>query len=160
MPVPRSKEDAAASQIGEGAWRELLRVFGMLERVMHPYFARFGISGSQWGVLRTLHRAEQEGLPGLRLTDLAERLLIRPPSISGVVDRMERLGLVRREELTTDLRAKQVVLTPEGRELLHRVLVKHQAQIDRLMGGLSKAEQDQLLQLLLKLGRHIHDLVP
>src|SRR4051812_23656610 len=109
MPTPRAKAVPGQTDIGEGAWRELLRVFGLVERIMQPYFARHGISGSQWGVLRTLHRAELEGLPSLRLTDLAERLLIRSPSISGVVDRMERLGLVRREESPTDQRAKYVV---------------------------------------------------
>ena len=50
---------------------------------MQPYFARFGITGSQWGILRTLHRAEREGLPSLRVTDLSDRLLVRPPSITG-----------------------------------------------------------------------------
>jgi DNA-binding MarR family transcriptional regulator len=160
MAAPRVKTAQALERIGEGAWRELLRVFGALERVMNPYFARHGISGSQWGVLRTLHRAECEGLPALRLTDLADRLLIRPPSVSGVVDRMERLGLVRREDFPTDQRAKQVVMTAEGRALLERVLENHQAQIDKVMGGLTRAEQDELHRLLLKLGRHINDLAP
>src|SRR5947207_13806955 len=95
--------------------RELIRTFGLIERVMQPYFARFGISGSQWGVLRNLHRASTEGLPGLRLTDLSERLLIRPPSVTGVVDRLERAGLVVRDSSPTDLRVKQVALTDKGR---------------------------------------------
>src|SRR5437588_1971942 len=99
----------------ESAFREMIRVFGLLERVMNPYFARFGISGSQWGVLRNLHRAEQDGLPCLRLTELGERLLIRPPSVTGLVDRLERAGLVVRDGLPTDLRAKQVRLTRSGR---------------------------------------------
>src|SRR5437016_2507823 len=81
----------------ESAFREMIRVFGLLERVMQPYFARFGISGAQWGVLRNLHRAEQEGIPALRLTDLSERLLVRPPSVAGVVERLERSGLVARQ---------------------------------------------------------------
>jgi MarR family 2-MHQ and catechol resistance regulon transcriptional repressor len=159
MAQRRAKAVPGGAAIGEGAWRELLRVFGLIERIMHPYFARFGISGSQWGVLRTLHRAEQEGQDRLRLTDLAARLLIRSPSISGVVDRMERLGLVRREDDPADLRAKQVVLTVEGRELLDRVLVNHQAQIDKLMSGLNRAEQAQLNALLVKLGRHLNGLL-
>src|SRR5438309_5582749 len=100
----------------EGAFRELIRVLGLLERVMQHYFAQFGISGAQWGVLRNLHRAEQEGLAGLRLTELGERLLIRPPSVTGVVDRLERVGLVKRDGLPADLRAKQVVLTLKGRQ--------------------------------------------
>jgi DNA-binding MarR family transcriptional regulator len=119
----------------------MLRTFGLVERVMQPYFARFGISGSQWGVLRNLRRAELEGLGALRLTDLSERLLIRPPSVTGVVDRLERAGLVSRQGSTTDLRAKHVALTPRGRALLEEVLMVHEAQIDSVMGGLSLAQQ-------------------
>src|SRR5438093_9267217 len=102
----------------ENALREMIRVFGLLEKVMQPYFARFGISGSQWGVLRTLHRAELEGLTGLRLTDLGDRLLIRPPSVTGIVDRLERVGLVVRDGSPEDLRAKLVRLTGKGRQLV------------------------------------------
>src|SRR5205814_2284054 len=104
-----------ASGPRESTFRELIRTLGLLERVQQTFFARFGISGSQWGVLRHLHRAEQEGLAGLRLTDLSDRLLVRPPSVTGVVDRLERAGLVVREGSPTDQRAKQVALTNAGR---------------------------------------------
>src|SRR5438876_8536905 len=109
--------------------RQLVRTFGLLEKVMRPYFARFGISGSQWGVLRTLHRAELEGLTGLRLTDLSDRLLIRPPSVTGIVDRLERVGLVLRDGSPEDLRAKLVRLTDKGRQLVGQVLAVHGEQI-------------------------------
>src|ERR1051325_11096349 len=82
---PRSKPTAA-----EQSFRQLIRTYGLLERIMQPYFARFGISGAQWGVLRNLHRAEQEGQPGLRLTDLSRRMLIQPPSVTGIADRLEK----------------------------------------------------------------------
>src|SRR5262249_3520570 len=98
---------ATSTRPTESAFRGLIRTWGLLERVMQSYFAQFGISGSQWGVLRNLHRAEQEGLPGLRLTDLGDRLLIRPPSVTGAIDRLERAGLVVRDGSPTDLRAKQ-----------------------------------------------------
>src|SRR4051794_16191031 len=117
-------------------FRELIRIYGLLERVMNPYFARFGISGAQWGVLRNLHRAEQEGHAGLRLGDLAERLLIRPPSVTTLVDRLERAGLVRRDGVPEDQRAKVVVVTPAGHALLERVLAVHDDQIAAVMGGL------------------------
>src|SRR5438309_8825061 len=118
--MPSTKPRAAANgkaRPPENAFRELIRTFGLVERVMQPYFAQFGISGSQWGVLRNLHRAEQDGVPGLRLTDLSDRLLIRPPSVTGVVDRLERGGLVVRDGSPFDMRAKQVALTAKGREL-------------------------------------------
>src|SRR5438132_3267939 len=114
----RAPAPVRATHPADTAFRELIRTFGLLEQVMNPYFARFGISGAQWGVLRNLHRAEMEGLPGLRLTDLSERLLIRPPSVTGVVDRLERGKLVERSGSPTDLRAKRVSLTPRGRQLV------------------------------------------
>ncbi|HZT79349.1 MAG TPA: MarR family transcriptional regulator, partial [Gemmataceae bacterium] len=141
------------------ALRALIRAFGLVDRVMQPYFARFGISGSQWGVLRNLYRAEQEGLPALRLTDLGKRLLIRPPSVTGVVDRLERAGLLERGGSPDDLRAKPVRLTPAGRELVGRVLEVHDGQVARVLGGLSGPEQAELYRLLNRLEGHLHGLL-
>jgi DNA-binding MarR family transcriptional regulator len=143
----------------EGAFRELLHTLGLLERVMQGYFAQFGISGSQWGTLRNLHRAEQEGLPGLRLTDLSDRLIIRPPSVTGVVDRLERAGLVVRDGSPTDLRAKQVSLTPKGRQLVERVLTFHGDQIDTVLGAFNPDEQSEFHRLLGRLGQHLESLL-
>ncbi len=158
MMKPKT-QTPSAHEPTENVFRELIRTFGFLERVMQPYFARFGISGAQWGVLRTLHRAEQESLPGLRLTDLGERLFIRPPSVTGVVDRLERAGLVARKGSPTDLRAKRVALTEQGRQLVERVLTVHQDQINGLMSGLSAREQGELHRLLHRLGRHLEGLL-
>jgi DNA-binding MarR family transcriptional regulator len=157
MPIMPAAKALAPVPV-DNALRELVRTFGLLERVMQPYFARFGITGAQWGVLRNLHRSEQEGLSGLRQTDLGERLLVRPPSITGVVDRLERAGLVTRDSLATDLRAKHVALTPGGRQVVERILRAHQAHVDRLMGGLEQDEQAELLQLLRKLAGHLESL--
>src|SRR5258706_7191522 len=107
MPMP--VQHASPSRIEpqpETAFRALIRSFGLLERVMQPYFARFGISGAQWGVLRQLHRAEGEGLAALRMTELSKRLLIRLPSATGVIDRQVRSGLVSRFQRHEGLRVK------------------------------------------------------
>jgi DNA-binding MarR family transcriptional regulator len=146
-------------QPAEGAFRQLLRTIGLLERVMQPHFARFGITGSQWGVLRSLHRAEAEGHAALRLTDLSERLLIRPPSVTGVVDRLERAGLVSRGDSPIDLRAKQVALTPRGRQLVERLVTVHADRIEAVMGALTAAEQAELLRLLGRLEGHLESLL-
>jgi len=147
---PRAKPTAA-----ERSFRQLIRTFGLLERVMQPYFARFGISGAQWGVLRNLHRAEQEGQAGLRLTDLSRRMLIRPPSVTGIADRLEKVGLIVRRASETDGRSKHVALTEKGRHLVEQVLTVHPAQIARVMGGLSVEEQEQLDHLLVRVSEHI-----
>src|SRR5438270_13294143 len=101
---------AIAEPQAESTFRALIRIYGLLERIMQPYFARFGISGAQFGVLRTLERAEKTGGGRLGVTELSERLLIRPPSVTGVVDRLVRDGLVTRAALPADRRVKQIEL--------------------------------------------------
>ena len=154
----RNEPAVAGPPRAEGAFRALLRTIGLLQRAMQPHFARFGISGAQWGVLRSLHRAEGEGLAGLRLTDLSRRLLIRPPSVVGVVDRLQRAGLVGRDDSPTDRRAKVVHLTDPGRQLVERVLAVHGTQVQAVMGVLSAPEQSQLERLLTRLGAHLESL--
>lgn len=137
-------------------FRSLVRTLGLLKRVMEPYFAKFGISGSQWGILRALHRAEKEGRRELRLTDLSDRLLIRPPSVTGVVDRLQRAGLVARVASADDQRVKLASLTPAGRRLVRSVIKGHGAQIDAVLSGLSSSDQRELGRLLDRLGSHLN----
>lgn len=142
----------------EAAFRSLLKTLGLLKRVMEPHFARFGVSGSQWGVLVTLHRAEGDGCRTLRLTDLGDRLIVRPASVTGVVDRLQRMGLVARTASPSDHRAKHVNLTASGRQLVGRVLEHHPAQMRRVLEGLSGGEQAQLHRLLERVAAHIESL--
>src|SRR5256885_17135048 len=153
---PRSKPAEAPP---ETAVRALVRTFGLLERVQQPFWAKFGISGSQWGVLRALHRAELDKPAGVRLTDLSQRLLVRPPSVTGVIDRLQRAGLVVRGASSGDLRTKPVSLTPRGRQLVEQVLATHRPRLALLLEGLSEAEQAKLHQLLVRWGEHLESLV-
>ncbi len=144
-----------AEKPAEAGFRALLRISGLLDRVMQPYFSRFGISRSQWGVLRILQRAQNEGLPGIRQAELSERLFVRPPSITGLIDRMERLGYVIRNSTPDDLRGREIRITALGRDLLQRVLQNHGEQIASVMAGLTVLEQNQLVRLLDRLGAHL-----
>ncbi len=126
---------------------------------MQPHFARFGISASQWGVLRSLHRAEQDGCPRLRLSELSDRLLIRPPSVTGLVDRLERARLVARDDSPTDLRARPVSLTRSGRRLVQRVLAVHSEQVEAVMAGLTAEQQEQLQGLLVQWRQYLEGLL-
>ena len=92
--------------------------------------------------------AEEKGETGLRLSEVGTRLLIQPPSVTGVVDRLERQGLVQRSDSERDRRARQVRLTPAGRQLVDRVLAVHADQVKSLFGGLRPRELDNLRSLL------------
>jgi DNA-binding MarR family transcriptional regulator len=58
---------------------------------------------------------------GLTGQDLAGALRVSPATVSGLVRRLERRGLVCREPLPQDRRAKVLRLTDEGSALLHRI---------------------------------------
>ena len=132
----------------DGTIRAVVRSFGLLRRVMDKYFAQFGVSTSQWAVLRVLHRAEAEGFEALRLTDLGDRLLVRPPSVTGVVDRLQRLGLIARSKSAEDQRVKEVRLTVAGRAKIQRVLEQLPEQHELVLGELSGGERVELQRLL------------
>lgn len=136
-------------------FRALLRTFNHLKQTTEPFFSKYGISGPQWGVLRTLHRAHANGDKSLQLKDLGKRLLIRPPSVTGVVDRLERMGLVKRTASTTDLRVRELCLTAQGRRLVTRVLKRHPAYVKSLFDTLAMGEQEHMLGLLERLDTHL-----
>lgn len=106
----------------------------------------FNLSPSQFAVLLLL-----DGEAGWRLTDLSERLLVDKSTITRIVDRLERAGLVRREADPDDRRVQRVALTGQGRETRDRARAAHERSIERRMGALDTDEQRQLLALLTRL---------
>jgi DNA-binding MarR family transcriptional regulator len=122
---------------------------------MEPRFAQFGISPAQWAILRTIHRSESSGAQPPRVTDLSQQLLLRPPSVTGVVNRLERMRMVAKIASRGDLRFRRVRLTESGRQLVNRVLAGHASWVKGLMIGLSRREQVTLSALLSKLSAHL-----
>jgi DNA-binding MarR family transcriptional regulator len=155
MPGKHAKKAVETADMPIKVHRALLRVMGLHDRVMQPYFGRFGISRSQWACLRVLHRAEQDGLKGLRPVDLGRRLLIRPPSVTGLIARLRYMGYVQSYASSTDLRGKEVCLSDSGRKLVERILQVHGSQVAAVMGGLDPTEQKQFLHLLQRLSEHL-----
>ncbi len=139
-------------------FRALLMQVGLVRRVMTPYFRRFGISGAQWAVLRALARAHRDGLEGLKGSEIGDRLLIRPPSVTGVLDRLEREKLVQRLPSQADRRMKLVSLTTQGRELVEQLEAGHAGHIQQVFAGLSAQEQMELRTLIDKLNQHLTQL--
>ncbi len=150
-----SRQDNPTMLTTEETLRAFLRTYGMVRRVMDAYFVQFGISGSQWGILRALDRAAKEGLRELRVTDLGQRLIIRPPSVTGTIDRLERMGLVSRRVWSQDMRVRQVSLTAAGRRLIQQVLAGLPAKADSVLGKLSQPERQTFYELLERLMAHL-----
>jgi DNA-binding MarR family transcriptional regulator len=80
--------------------------------------------------------------------ELGATLGLAKSSLTGLVDRSERNGLVRREPDPQDMRAVRVALTPQGRRLAEEFYVETCRRVAELPTGLSAAERDTLAALL------------
>jgi DNA-binding MarR family transcriptional regulator len=86
--------------------------------------------------------------------ELGATLGLAKSSLTGLVDRTERNGLVRREQDPQDMRAVRVALTAQGRRLAEEFYVETCKRVEKLPAALSAAERDTLAGLL---GRIIVD---
>ena len=85
----------------------------------------------------------------LSMGELSTRMSCDPSSATGIVDRLERKGLVTRAADENDRRAKRVQLTPEGRRLLRRIERTVMASRPSI-AALTDAERRDLRDLLTK----------
>ena len=86
--------------------------------------------------------------------ELGSVLGLAKSSLTGMVDRSERNGLVQREPNRQDSRAIKVTLTPRGRQLATEFYTDTCRRIEELPVGFSAAERDALVGLL---GRIVRD---
>lgn len=88
-----------------------------------------GLTPQQHQALLALRAApEDEATVGC----VARRLLLKPHSASGMIDRLEKLGLVTRHSTATDRRRAQLQLTARALELLASLSATHKEEIRRL----------------------------
>src|SRR4051794_27658650 len=80
-------------------------------------FREFGLTPSQYNVLRIL-RGEGKPLP---ILEVADRMLAAVPGITGLIDRLEGMGLLARRRCTEDRRVVFVEITPQALDLLGRL---------------------------------------
>ncbi|MBS2538235.1 MarR family transcriptional regulator [Catenulispora sp. NF23] len=86
-----------------------------------------------------------------RIADLAAFLGLERSSVSGLVDRAVRRGLVHRTASADDARATRLTLTDEGRRLAAVVTAQVDAKLVPITGRLATAERARLVVLLRKL---------
>ena len=109
-------------------------------------FREYGLTPSQYNVLRIL-RGEGQPLP---ILEVADRMVTAVPGITGLIDRLEGMGLLARERSTEDRRVVFAAITPAGVDLLARLDEPVIALHRRLLGHLSPAEVRELSRLLEK----------
>ena len=103
----------------------------------------------------------EESPEGLRMNELAERILYSKSGFTRVVDRLEAAGLVRRVRPENDRRSILVVLTDQGRATMEHARRHHRHAIERHFSEhLSDTDIKALTRALEKLSTHARPLRP
>ncbi|HEY0438813.1 MAG TPA: MarR family transcriptional regulator [Xanthobacteraceae bacterium] len=90
-----------------------------------------GMTRAQWAVLSRLERSE-----GLKQSELAEALEIKPITLTRLVDRLCASGLVERRPDLEDRRAKRLYLTPAARPLVDRLAQLGEVMMQDVLAGI------------------------
>ncbi len=143
---------------------DLDRSFGFLLHDVARLFARrfnqrallfLGLTRGQCKVLGYLARNE-----GINQAGLADLLEIKPMTLVRQIDRMEEDGWIERRPDPGDRRAHRLVLTEKARPILARILDLSTEIRNEAFAGLSKAEGQHLIDLLVRVHGNLSERVP
>jgi DNA-binding MarR family transcriptional regulator len=114
---------------------QLLRTADTLWNSSRLFFARWNLSPSQFNILNLLLQQSD----GFSQIELGRLLITHRSNITGLVDRLEARGLLRRKEVAGDRRAYRIVLTPAAKKLLDEILPEYYRTAEEVWRGLPAA---------------------
>ena len=124
---------------------------GMTQRTkVGAQLGKLGLSFAQAHALRLLD--PDEPMP---MSSLADRLFCDASNVTGIADRLEARGLVRRQSTEGDRRVKALTITSEGTKLREQVM-ELMSQPPEAIAALSEADQRALRDILARAVGHLH----
>ena len=153
---PESRGDAAHAPRARFIDDNLLHLLALAShRASGPFHGRLralGVPVPPWSVLAALGDAK-----AMTISNLARIALLRQPTLTKAVDRMEKLGLVERRSSQTDRRQVLVHITSRGRGAVRGLLRRAKAHEKEMLAGYGAAEALQLKAALRLLIRRLGD---
>ncbi len=138
---------------GTHLWLILWKAFDSVQKHAECHIHSLGIGFSDFGVMEALlHKGP------LPVNVLGSKVRLTSGSITALIDRLEKKGLVERRTDPDDRRTRVVHLTSAGRKMISCAFAAHETAMDRATSGLSPEERDQAAELLKKLGLHAQEL--
>jgi DNA-binding MarR family transcriptional regulator len=123
-------------------------------RLTKGFAAQFGLTGPQLTVVKML-----DGLGDMSLSALSERIHAQNSTVTGIIDRMEREGLVTRARSAEDRRVVHIRLTAKGRDLATRIPLEPMEMLRDALESLGPSDSRDLLRILTKVARKVEHLV-
>jgi DNA-binding MarR family transcriptional regulator len=112
--------------------------------------SQFGLTGPQLTVIKLL-----ESFGDISLSSLSERIRAQNSTVTGIIDRMEREGLVRRERSTSDRRVVYIRLSEKGARLARQIEVEPMEIFRGALSSLTRDDVRDLLRILTKMQKRV-----
>jgi MarR family transcriptional regulator for hemolysin len=121
-----------------------------IDHVLKP----MGVTGAQWWVITylSLH-------PGLSQVDLAEELNMGKVPLGGLVDRLEKIGLIERRSDPVDRRVNRIYLNKAGIELVKDIKTASEGVQDKALYGITSEELNHAIAALGKMEANLRELL-
>ena len=148
---------ATTSPVSEAARPEIDQIVEMIvylytesRRLTKGMAREVGLTGPQLTVLKLL-----ETFQDLSLSSLSERIRAQNSTVTGIIDRMEREGLVCRERSKSDRRVVYIKLTGKGEKLAGEIRVEPLEIFRSALTSLTQSDLRDLLRILMKLQKRV-----
>lgn len=132
----------------------ILYLYTESRRITKEVARQAELTGPQLTVLKML-----EGVGDLSLSGLSERIRAQNSTVTGIIDRMEREGLVARIRSTEDRRVVHIRLTDKGARIARDIPVEPMEIFRNALEGLSAGETRDLLRILTKIAKSVRSIV-
>ena len=135
---------------------QLLRTSETIWNASRAFFARWDLGPSQFNILNVL----ADRPDGCTQIELSRELVTHRSNVTGLIDRLEKRGLVRRRDAVTDRRAYRITLTAAGRNLVAEILPHYHRAADEVWRGVPAGNVKQLVSALETLAANAERISP
>jgi DNA-binding MarR family transcriptional regulator len=138
------KANLESTELALRLWRQVYQTYTLLKKCEDQIFEEHELTTEQYAVLVAIDYFGGSA----KVTDIARWLERSTNSISMIVDRMVKAGLVRRARSTADRREVRVANTSKGQDALKPATVASLEVVQKILSPLSREKRSTLLSLL------------
>jgi DNA-binding MarR family transcriptional regulator len=141
------RQERPFQSVHEQALLNLIRTADCLNRAIEKKIRPFGVTSTQYNVLRILRGAHPRGLT---CSAIGDRMIAAEPDITRLLSRLKKLRLVRQHRDPRDRRVLWTRISAQGLKLLREMDPMIERAPAELLGHLSGKELDEIARLLEK----------
>ncbi|WP_338448140.1 MarR family transcriptional regulator [Niallia oryzisoli] len=128
----------------------LLQTSKAIQERMRLELTKNNLSITEFSVLEVLyHKGRQT------INEIGNKVLISSGSMTYVIDKLEKKGLLKRVACPNDRRAIHVTLTDAGNETLEKVMPEHEELVESIFASLTNNEKELIVELLQKVKKKV-----